>query len=119
MARRTSNVELIRRLALRLPEATEELTWGDVNFRVRGKIFCFPGEDAMTLKADPEELAALLGDGRFRPAAYVGRFGWVTMTLGRTGVDWDEIDELLRTSYGLVAPKKLARLVVAPAPEPG
>jgi len=117
MARRTSNVELIRRLALRLPEATEELTWGDVNFRVRGKIFCFPGDTAMTVKADPEELDALLGDPRFARAAYVGRFGWVTMQLAAR-VDWDEVDELIRTSFGQVAPKKLARMVEHPETGP-
>lgn len=115
MARRTSNVELLRRLALRLPEATEEVTWGDVNFRVRGKIFCFPGETSLTVKADPEELDALLGDPRFQKAAYVGRFGWVTMTLTASGMDWDEIDELVRTSYCLVAPRRLARLAQPPA----
>lgn len=115
MARRTSNVELLRRLALRLPEATEEVTWGDVNFRVRGKIFCFPGETSLTVKADPEELDALLGDPRFQKAAYVGRFGWVTMALASSGVDWDEIDELVRTSYCLVAPKRLARLALPPS----
>jgi predicted DNA-binding protein (MmcQ/YjbR family) len=109
------NTTLIRRLALRLPEATEEVTWGDVNFRVRSKIFCFPGDTALTVKADPEELDALLGDPRFARAAYVGRFGWVTMQLAPP-VDWDEVDELIRSSYCLVAPKKLAREAAASEP---
>lgn len=99
---------MIQRLALALPEATEETTWGDVNYRVRSKIFCFPGDSSMTVKADPEELDALLGDPRFARAAYVGRFGWVSMQLDPP-VDWDEVDELIRTSYGLVAPRSLAR----------
>ena len=108
---RRSNVDRIRAIALALPETTEEITWGtDVNFRVRKKIFCFPGDTAMTVKADPDELDALLGDDRFARAAYVGRFGWVTMTL-RPPVDWDEIGELVRTSYCLVAPRALAKLV--------
>ena len=111
MARVLRNTTLIRNLALRLPEATQELTWGDVNFRVRGKIFCFPGDTALTVKADPDELEALLGDPRFARAAYVGRFGWVTMQLAAP-VDWDEVDELIRTSYCLVAPKTLANQVV-------
>ena len=118
MARILRNRTLIRNLALRLPEATEETTWGDVNYRVRGKIFCFPGDTSLTVKADPEELEALLGDPRFARAAYVGRFGWVTMQLAATGVDWDEVDELVRTSYCLVAPRKLAKQVEAErAPE--
>ena len=108
MARVLRNTTLIRTLALRLPEVTEEVTWGDVNFRVRGKIFCFPGDTSFTVKADPDELDALLGDLRFARAAYVGRFGWVTMQLSGP-VDRDEVDELIRTSYCLVAPKKLAK----------
>ena len=82
MSARRSNVDRIRAIALTLPETTEEITWGtDVNFRVRKKIFCFRGDTAVTVKADPDELDALLGDDRFARAAYVGRFGWVTMTL--------------------------------------
>lgn len=101
-------VEEIRRIALSLPEATEELTWGDVNFRVRKKIFCFPAESGMTVKADPEELEALLGDDRFERSAYVGRFGWVTMTIDGDP-DLEEIEELILTSYCQIAPKTLAR----------
>ena len=51
---------------------------------------------------------------RFARAAYVGRFGWVTMQLSGP-VDWDEVDELIRTSYCLVAPRKLARLAESAA----
>ncbi len=111
MAKLLSTRAMLRRIALRLPEATEETTWGDVNFRVRGKIFCFPGDASMTVKADPEELDALLADPRFARAAYVGRFGWVSMQLA-SPVDWDEVDELIRTSYCLVAPRTLARGVL-------
>lgn len=105
--------ERIRAIALALPEATEEVTWGDhVNFRVRNKIFCFPGDgDELTVKADPDELPALLGDPRVRPAPYLARGGWIRMTLA-TPVDWDEVRELIITSYCLIAPKGLARLVV-------
>ena len=47
--------ERMRKIALALPETTEEVTWGtDVNFRVRKKIFLFPGEDQMTIKTDPD-----------------------------------------------------------------
>ena len=105
-------VDRIRRIALGLPEATEELTWDDVNFRVRKKIFCFPAADGMTVKADPDELDALLADPRFEPAPYVGRFGWVTMTAG-DDPDLGEMAELILTSYVLVAPKTLGRQALA------
>jgi predicted DNA-binding protein (MmcQ/YjbR family) len=104
------NLERIRSLAMALPEATEELTWGtDINFRVRKKIFAFPGDGGtLTVKADREELPALLDDTRFSPAPYLARGGWVRMDLTSAPVDWDEIDELIRTSYTLIAPKKLS-----------
>ncbi|MEM7286535.1 MAG: MmcQ/YjbR family DNA-binding protein [Actinomycetota bacterium] len=107
-------VEQIRRIALSLPEATEELTWDDINFRVRKKIFCFPAPTGMTVKADPEELDALLGDQRFEPAKYVGRFGWVTMTVDGDQ-DLDELTELVLTSYLQIAPKTLGRQALAEA----
>jgi predicted DNA-binding protein (MmcQ/YjbR family) len=104
------NLERMRLLALALPEATEEVTWGtDINFRVRKKIFAFPGQGGgLTVKADRDELPALLADARFSPAPYLARGGWVRMDLTTTMPDWAEIDELIRTSYCLIAPKKLS-----------
>ena len=104
------NLERMRSMAMALPEATEEVTWGsDINFRVRKKIFAFPGQGgSLTVKADREELPALLGDPRFKPAPYLARGGWVRMDLTTSTPDWNEIDELIRTSYCLIAPKKLS-----------
>lgn len=111
-AQMARNLERMRSIALALPQATEELTWGDhVNFRVRNKIFCFPGEgDVLTVKADPEEHEALLGDSRVTPAPYLARGGWVRLQLAAP-IDWDEVRELITTSYCLIAPKTLAKLV--------
>lgn len=110
-----AGLERMRRIALALPEATEEVTWGtDINFRVRKKIFCFPGSGAsLTVKADRDELAALLEDPRFSPAPYLARGGWVRMDLQAAKVDWAEVRELIHTSYMLIAPKKLAAQAVA------
>lgn len=103
----------IRRIALALPEATEEVTWGtDINFRVRKKIFCFPGSGgSLTVKAEREELPALLGDPRCKPAPYLARGGWVRIDLGDGSIDWDEVTELITSSYCLIAPKTLAKRV--------
>jgi predicted DNA-binding protein (MmcQ/YjbR family) len=103
------NLGRMRSIALALPEATEELTWGtDINFRVRKKIFAFPGQGgSLTVKADREELPALLADVRFRPAPYLARGGWVVMELAASP-DWVEVEELIHTSYCLIAPKKLS-----------
>jgi len=109
------NLERMRAIAVALPEATEEVTWGtDINFRVRAKIFAFPGDgDRLTVKADRAEFPALVADPRFRPAPYLARAGWVTLDLTTARVDWDEIVELIHTSYCLIAPKKLAAQVIA------
>lgn len=102
----------LRDICLQLPEVAEVETWGLPTFRVRNKIFVISAEDAamISLKADADELDPLLADERFTPAPYLGRFGWVSMVLaGR--VSWGEVDELVRTSYALIAPRRLARLV--------
>jgi predicted DNA-binding protein (MmcQ/YjbR family) len=124
--RRTANqvakqLDRMRAIALALPEVTEELTWEtSINFRVRNKIFLFPGGgDQVMVKAEREELPALLADPRFRPAPYLARGGWVVLDLGGPGghdVDWDEVTELIHSSYCLIAPKRLAAQVAPGAP---
>jgi predicted DNA-binding protein (MmcQ/YjbR family) len=103
-------LDRMRKIAMALPEATEEVTWGtDINFRVRKKIFAFPGGGgSLTVKADREELPALRGDPRFKPAPYLARGGWVVLDLSKPPIDWTEVEELIHSSYCLIAPKKLA-----------
>lgn len=119
-AQLNAGLKRTRAISLALPEATEALTWGtDINFRVRNKIFCFAGNGGgLTIKANPEERAALLDDSRFRPAPYLARAGWVAMDLQAGGppstVDWAEVRELIETSYCMIAPKKLAAQVLQP-----
>ena len=67
---------------------------------------------SLTVKADREELPALLGDPRVKPAPYLARGGWIRLDLSTGKVDWTEIDELIRTSYCLIAPKKLSALLL-------
>src|SRR4029450_10358428 len=50
-----------------------------------------------------------------RPPGYgLGRHGWISVTIPATtsAKRWREIEEWIRTSYTLVAPKKLARAVL-------
>jgi predicted DNA-binding protein (MmcQ/YjbR family) len=110
-----ANLERMRAIAMSLPEATEEVTWGtEINFRVRNKIFLFPGGGgSVMVKAEREELPALLADDRFSPAPYLARGGWVLLDLTVGTIDWAEVDELIRTSYCLIAPKSLAKQVLA------
>jgi hypothetical protein len=101
----------VRRIAIGLPEVEERVTWEtDITFRVRDKIFAIGGEGAerVSIKTDLETQAELLEmDPRiFARSAYVGRFGWVTVDLGR--VDPALLESLLRDAWRRTAPKKLA-----------
>ena len=112
-------LERVRALCLALPQTLERETWEHPTFRVgggKGKIFCTAAADgsSCTMKADREEREALLaqGDPFFLPP-YVGGKGWVGVRLDRS-TDWEEVAELITTSYCLIAPKRLARQVTTP-----
>jgi predicted DNA-binding protein (MmcQ/YjbR family) len=110
-------LDRIRAMCLSLPEAFEVEAWAHPTFRVgakRGKMFCIAGEDgaALRVKADPIEREALLEHGEpyyFPP--YVGDKGWLGIRTDSDGVSWEEIAELIATSYCLVAPKRIAEQV--------
>ena len=101
----------VRRFATGLPEVEERLTWDtDITFRVRDKIFAIGGEgaDRVSIKADLGTQAELteMDPSTFAKSAYVGRFGWITVDLGR--VDPALLESLLRDAWRRTAPKKLA-----------
>lgn len=95
----------IRQHVLDWPATVERETWGHPTFRVKDKIFATYGDGVVTFKAD--KLAAAAGDDpRFFTAAYVGRYGWLSVKV--KDVTKDELLALLRQSWLRVAPKKLA-----------
>ena len=110
----------MRALCLALPEAFELETWDHPTFRVgsgRGRIFCTAAPDGstITLKADPVEREALLARGDpFYVPPYVGSKGWLGVRTGDPRIDWEDVAELIATSYCLVAPKRLAETVISP-----
>ena len=61
-----------------------------------------PGDNTALIAADPT---------RFYMPAYVGSKGWVGLRLDVGEIDWEEVAELVRSSYRLVAPKRLAAQV--------
>ncbi|HET7188286.1 MAG TPA: MmcQ/YjbR family DNA-binding protein [Gemmatimonadaceae bacterium] len=112
----------VRKLCLALPEAHEVEAWGAATFRVRKKLFAMyssadsqhsGGRPAVWCKAGPgnQQLMVAAAPKRFFVPPYVGPSGWVGVYLDGA-VDWAEVDELLRDAYRLVAPKRLAALVV-------
>jgi predicted DNA-binding protein (MmcQ/YjbR family) len=117
----TSNMDRLEQIVSRLPEATRvdiEAWGGEPTFRVGGKNFVFASPDgtAITVKLPPGEAAAVVAtDPQASPTGYgLGRHGWISVTLERRPgqARWREIEEWIRTSYTLVAPRKLARQVL-------
>ncbi|MCW0234815.1 MAG: MmcQ/YjbR family DNA-binding protein [Ferrovibrio sp.] len=110
----------LRALCLALPEAEERETWEIPTYRIRGKIFALEsaieGRRAVWCKPQPGSQEVLVGadPGRFFVPPYLGHKGWVGMWLDKTEagrVNWSEVERLVRRSYRLIAPKKLAALL--------
>ena len=112
-ARPSAGLTRLRALCLALPEAEERLTWDCQTFRIREKIFAMhvpreagaglwckapPGVQQMLIEADPDKF--------FRPP-YLGPKGWIGVRLNQNS-DWPEIDALVRRSWRMTAPKRLA-----------
>jgi len=104
------DVDWIRELCLSLPEATENIQWGeDLCFKVRGKIFTtvvlsdgkFP---RLCFKCTPEKFDELLEIEGISIAPYVGRYKWVLLANSNV-LPGRELEELIRASYALVVAK--------------
>ncbi|MGA9529413.1 MAG: MmcQ/YjbR family DNA-binding protein [Terriglobales bacterium] len=109
------DVDSIRALCLSLPDATENIQWGDdLCFKVRGKIFTtvalsdgrYP---RLCFKCAPDKFDELLEIDGISPAPYVGRYKWVLVEKSNL-LPANEIESLIRQSYELVVAK-------APAPK--
>jgi predicted DNA-binding protein (MmcQ/YjbR family) len=114
-------MDRLESIVARLPEAVRvdiEAWGGEPTFRVAGKNFIFAGADGgtITLKLTVDEAAAVVAtDPAVVPTGYgLGRSGWVSISLTSrpSAARWREVEEWIRTSYSLVAPKRLARQVI-------
>ncbi len=121
-ARPTGNMKKLTAIVAELPEWERvdiEAWGGEPTFRVRKKNFVFANHEAnvITFKLSKDEAEAVVGaDDACDPCGYgLGRHGWVTARVPSrsTAARWREIREWVRTSYTLVAPRKLARVVLA------
>ena len=115
-------MDRLEQIVSRLPESerVDIEAWGDEpTFRVRGKNFVFTDQEAtgISVKLPTEEAAAVVAtDPLAEPTGYgLGRHGWVSVDIGTaaTGARWRQVEEWVRTSYTLVAPKSLAKQVLA------
>jgi predicted DNA-binding protein (MmcQ/YjbR family) len=101
----------LRKACLRLPDAEETVSFGHPTFRVRGgKIFAvletYKGELGICVNVGKLMQGVFLDDPRFFRTPYVGKHGWVTLRVYAAQLNWEEIRELAKGSYLLVAPKK-------------
>ena len=123
-------LERLRKLCLLLPETLEKETWGDPTWRVRDRIFVMQkgnyegGQPSIWLKVElggQELLVDSRGELFFVPP-YVGHKGWVGIRMDVKRIPWTLVADLIRDSYCLIAPKRLAVFVrvaaVHGAPEP-
>jgi hypothetical protein len=120
-----ARLKRVTSICLAMPEAGAEPQREHCSFLVRKKVFAYyladhhgdgmwsiackvlPGDNAALIRSDPV---------RFYLPAYIGPRGWVALRLDLKEVDWEEVEELVRGSYRLCAPKTLvARLAPDPA----
>ncbi|MGV1036267.1 MAG: MmcQ/YjbR family DNA-binding protein [Candidatus Nanopelagicales bacterium] len=102
----------LRGICLGFPESVEVEAWGRPTFRAGKKIFAVYGSgeqdpNALIFTPDAEDRAALAQDPRFFSPPYFGPNGGLALDLAAAGVDWDEVAELLDSSYRRVALKRM------------
>lgn len=118
----SKRLERLSEICLSLPQAVREDKGSHAAFSVSKKVFVYylndhhgdgivgfcckvlPGENEQLIASNPQ---------KFYLPAYVGPRGWVALRLDRRTVDWTEVKELVRCSYLLTAPKRLAQIVEA------
>ena len=107
----------VRAIAFRFPEAAEKISHGRPTFFTK-KIFTYFGasvrvdgnwtshDQAIVVLLESEEHRAAVQDERFFVPAYLGPSRWLGIDLN-SKTDWDEIAELMESSYRRTAPTKL------------
>ena len=117
-------IDELRAFCLALPETHEVETWGDaehagdVTFRVRGKIYVMTGPDGRggaSIRTDRERQADLIAafPEAVSSAAYVGRFGWVTVRLD--ALDPTIVRDIITSAWRRTAPKAVVAAADAAA----
>jgi predicted DNA-binding protein (MmcQ/YjbR family) len=107
----------VRSIAFTFPDAHEVEAWGRPTFRAGTPMFAVYGvhdghDTALVIRPDPAERPALEHDDRFYAPPYHGPSGWLALDLTIDG-DWDEVRELLDSSYRQVATKRRIALLDA------
>jgi predicted DNA-binding protein (MmcQ/YjbR family) len=105
----------LRDYALALPDAHEDLPWGERVVKVKNKVFVFLGRDldlehfAISVKLPTSRLSALRLPFT-EPTGYgLGKSGWVSAKLDdRSQASFEMLRDWITESYCAIAPKSLA-----------
>jgi predicted DNA-binding protein (MmcQ/YjbR family) len=107
-----AHLKKLRKICLALPETEETNNFGHEWFRVKTKPFCLhhgrEDEPAIAFKVAKTEQGIFLEDPRFFKTPYMHHNGWVSIRV-EGKLDWEEIEELVKGSYRLAAPRSLLR----------
>lgn len=99
----------LRAYCLAFEKTEEAYPWDHVDFRVRGKTFVFTSGDGpkitISAKPLPENREMFLQFPGVRVAAYVGRFGWLTMEITDQG-SFEMAKDMIAESYQCIAKPK-------------
>lgn len=103
------NIDSLRAFCLALPDATEDIKWGqDLVFSIGKKMFCAVNIEPphqFSFKTTPEDFAQLVEREGMRPAPYLARAMWVQEeSLGQT-LEHAEARRLIQQAYDLVRAK--------------
>jgi predicted DNA-binding protein (MmcQ/YjbR family) len=115
-ARPLNPSDRLRAICLALPLASEKAMKRGPTYRIEERIFAMDrpvdGRPSVWCKAPPGSQAVLIGadSDRFFAPPYVGPKGWIGVRLDAQA-DWSEVEALLRRSYRLVAPRRLAAVL--------
>ncbi|KAA3646225.1 MAG: MmcQ/YjbR family DNA-binding protein [Chloroflexi bacterium] len=109
-------LERVRRLCLRFPEAWEKLSHGEPNFFTGKRVFTSfagqyheEGRAAIWVPAPPGDQEFLIEhqpEVFFKPP-YVGHRGWVGIELER--IDVEDLSDHIETAWRMIATKKLQK----------
>ncbi len=101
----------LRKICLRLPEATETIKWGNPTFVAGKKLFAvldrYHGRWCIAFRTEPQQQTEILGKPGFFAAPYVAKYGWVCLDAEEGQIDWVEVEDLVVASYRTVALKRM------------
>lgn len=104
-------IEEIRRIALSLPGTEEVEHWGKPSFRINNKIFTIVQDDmkTITVKTTKEErdmYTSMSPETYTIPDSFSNlNYMHINLELARK----EEVIDLIRSAWGMVAPKKLSK----------